>query len=1273
VQDDVINRPEPDRIRTRAEFGEELTKLREQAGLTVRDLALRAGVPSATVGGYLRARHLPSAGQLAAFRSLLTACGVVDETVIERWVAALGRARSSSDGRIAHAVSPYPGLAPFGVDDAAIFFGRDQAITMVVQAVREAAAGGADPMVALVGASGSGKSSLLCAGVIPTLAADGIGGAPATTRVITPTDAPCDALDQALRDAPRVLVVDQFEELFTLCGEPAERQRFLEALASLDPADTVVILALRADFYAAAAQEPRLVGALQEAQILLGPMTRDELRAAIVGPAHHVGASVDDALVELLLSAVAPEAADESGYVPGALPILSHALLATWNHADHTELTVADYLAVGGLNDAIAQTAEAVYAELSQAGRAVARRLFQRLVVVDSAVIARRRLARSELDSITNPGSADARLMTEVLDRFVAARLLTVDADSVQISHEALLMAWPRLRKGLDEDRAWLRLQGQVADAANAWHTSERDPGLLLRAAKLDAAIEYASDPVRYAALSHIERDLLDASVAERDRERDAERRHGRRLRRLLIAVASLAVVTCLLAAFAFYSQSVAADQRNSATRARDVALSQQVALQVERLRATHPSLAAQLALAAYRISPTPQAVATLLDTSAMPTATRLLGPSGPMQSVAASADGKLIAATTADGDVRLWRLPQADGPETPVRLTVQRPSKQPLTLFAVTMNPAGSLLATGGAGRTVQLWDISDPAQPHRLTTLTGPTNTVYALAFSPDGTILAAGSADGLVHRWRLTSSGAERALAPLSGADGYVQSVAFSPDGRQISAGTSLGDVDTWDAVRSAEPATVEHTVADQAIFSVAYSPDGRVLAAGGQGGDIRRWDVTGAGAPRSLSPLTGYSSWVNSIAFSSDGSMIAGGSSDDSVRIWDTGAGSLLRILTAPSPVTSIEFLRAGTALVAATNNGTALIWPVADPVLEAGGKVFAVQYDRRADRLTVGVGSKPAQLWDTTVWPPRELTSTLSSPSSSLVLDGTAALSPDGRLLAAGTSQGPVVLWNVSDPRAPQLLRTLSGPTLTDELVAFSPDGRVLAASSDDTTVHLWGVSDPAAPTALPTLQGNSGYLYNFAFSQDGSLLAVPGVDDQLELWNLHGRQHPIRAAVLRGFANYVYAAAFTPDGHVLAAASADRTVRLYDVRDPRSPQLITTLAGPTDYLLSDAISPDGRLLAAGSGDGSVWLWNIADATKPSLVAQLPIAGGAIYALTFAPVGHTLTVGSGDGTVHLIDTDTRRVAQQICASSGAPITRAEWQQYVPGAKYDPPCR
>jgi WD40 repeat protein/transcriptional regulator with XRE-family HTH domain len=1268
----LLDSPEPDRIHTRAEFGEALTKLRERAGLTVRELAMRSGVPSATVGGYLRARHLPSAGQLGTFRALLAACGVVEAPVVERWLAALSRARSSSDGRIAHAVSPYPGLAPFGIADAATFFGRDTAVATVVRAVRELAAAGGNPVLALVGASGSGKSSLLRAGVIPTLAADGIDGTSATSAVITPGDAPCDALDVALRDAPRVLVIDQFEELFTLCSEPADRQRFLDTLAALDPADTVAILALRADFYGVAAQEPRLVGPLQEAQILLGPMTRDELRAAIVGPARHVGASVDDALVELLLNAVAPGTGDESGYVAGALPILSHALLATWNHADHSELTVADYLAVGGLNDAIAQTAEAVYAELSSAGRVVARRLFQRLVVVDSAIITRRRLARSELDSITIPGSADALLMTEVLDRFVAARLLTVDADSVQISHEALLLAWPRLRKGLDEDRAWLRLQGQVADAANDWHASERDPGLLLRAAKLDAAIEYASDPVRYAALSHRERDLLDASIAERDRERDAERRHGRRLRRLLAAVASLAVVTCLLAAFAFYSQSLAADQRNNANRARDVALSQQVALQVERLRATHPSLAAQLALAAYRISPTPQATATLLDTSALPIATRLLGPSGSMQSVAASADGKLIAATTADGDVRLWRLPLREGHETPVKLTVQRASKQPLTLFAVTMNPAGTLLATAGAGRTVQLWDISDSAHPHRVATLAGPTNTVYSLVFSPDGTVLAAGSADGLIHRWRLSDSAAALVLPSLTGAEGYVQSVAFSPDGRRISAGTSRGDVDAWDLTRPAVPAIVEHTTADQAIFSVAYSPDGHVLAAGGQSGTILRWNVSDPNAPRALAPLSGFSSWVNSVAFSSDGSMVAGGSSDDSVRIWDTGTGALLRTLTAPSPVTSVGFVHGGTELVGATNNGAALVWPVADPVLQAGGKVFAVQYDGHSDRLTVGVGGNPIQLWDTTVSPPRPLTRALASPDPELVLDGTSSLSPDGRLLAAGTSQGPVLLWDVSNPVAPRLLRTLDGPTLTDELVAFSPDGHVLAVSSDDTSVHLWDVRKPAAPTPLPTLHGQSGYLYNIAFSADGTLLAAPGVDNQVELWDLHDLQHPERAAVLHGFANYVYAAAFTPDGHTLAVASADRTVRMYDVREPRSPRLITTLDGPTDYLLSDAISPDGRLLAAGSGDGTVWLWDISTSDSPRLVAQLPIAGGAIYALTFTPDGHTLAVGSSDETVHFIDTDPERVARQICAASGAAITRAEWEQYVPGAAYDPPC-
>jgi WD40 repeat protein/transcriptional regulator with XRE-family HTH domain len=1261
-------------VQTRPEFGEELTKLREHAGLTVRELAVRSGVPSATVGGYLRARHLPSVGQLGTFRALLAACGVVDEPDVERWVAAVNRVRAASDGRVAAAASPYPGLASFRTEDAAAFFGRDRAVAMVVDALRRLVTSRSGPLLALVGPSGSGKSSLLRAGLVPAIMSGALDGEPAECTVIHPGLDPRTTVHDALSGEPRVLIIDQFEELFTQCPDDLDRQQVLEAITALDPARTLVIAGLRADFYAAAAREPLLVGSLQDAQIVLAPMTRDELLAAITGPARQVGAKVEDALVDLLLTELAPRAGTDGAHAPGALPLLSHALLATWNHARRKELTVADYLAVGGLGGAVQQSAEEVFRSLTPGAQQIAHRLFLRLATAEGAVATRRRLAGAELAALTAADTAEAVATTTVLDRFVEGRLLTASADSVEVSHESLLWAWPRLRDWLDEDREGLRRHRQLTEACTIWEASNRDPSAVLRGSRLEAAVEWSTDPEHFASLNKSEREFLDTSTTARDAELRAQRQHTRRLQQLLAGVAALFVIACLLAAYGLHARSTANTERSAANRARDQALSRQVALQVDKLRNTDPALAGQLAVAAYRLAPTEQATAALLQTTSLPDATRLLGPAGPMQAVAVSPQRSLLAATAADGEVHLWQLSAAGAPSPLPTLGVQPSTGDPTTLFAVAFSPDGSLLATAGAAKTVQLWDVTEPRHATLVATLDGPTNTVYSLAFSPDGTVLAAGSADDRVHRWRLGASSETQPLPPLNGPKGYVQSIAFSPNGTQLAAGTASGDVDLWDTTGAhSAPRFVEHTDPHNAVFSVAYSPDGRTLAAGGKDGTIRRWRLDDGSRPRVLAALSGFGSWVNGIAFSSDGSMIAGGGSDDSVRIWSSRTATLQRVITTPGPVTAIRFLHDGARLIGTTNNGEAVIWPVANPVLQADGRVFTVQYDAEGGRMTVGLGNLPAQLWDTSGPQPRLLSTALTAPDPNITLNGTAALSPDGRLLAAGTSQGPVVIWDVSDPKAPKLLDTLLGPKMSDELVTFSPDGQYLAVSSNDTTVHMWNVSDPSAPTAMPTLTGEGGYVFNISFSPDGKLLAAPEVDNRVELWDLEDPLHPRRIAVLRGYTNYVYATAFTPDGRTLAAASADKTVRLYDLRDPARPRLIKTLTGPADYLLSAAISPDGSLLVSGGLDGAVWLWNISDPRHPVRITQVPTATGGIYSLTFAPHSDVIAAGSADGSVHLLATDPAVVTRQICETSGAPITRAEWKLYVPGAPYDPPCR
>ncbi|HET9692580.1 MAG TPA: helix-turn-helix transcriptional regulator, partial [Acidimicrobiales bacterium] len=682
-------RPDPDAIASREDLRSAMEALRLAAGVTIRQLARDADVQVGTLSGWLTGRHLPNLTQRDVFTRVLGRLEVTGTGELEAWLGAIERLRTSSDGRAARAASPYRGLEPYGEEDSEVFFGRDRATAEVLGRLDGLPGAG---IVALVGASGAGKSSLLMGGVVPALRA-GDGAAPRV--VVTTADAVTDHLAADAAAAGAVVVVDRLEDVLT--ADAPERRRQLDRLGALGQACRVVV-AVRADFYDAAAAEPALVDALRSQQVLLTPMTTDELRAVIVGPATAVGATVEPALVELVLG----ELRTGTGFAheAGALPLLSYALLAAWNHAGRNTLTVADYVTVGGIGGAVLQAAERLYTELDAAEREVVRTLFSRLVRVEGdSRPTRRRVGRQELLETGDP--ATDQLTASVLERFVSARLVTAEGPAVQLSHEALLGAWPRLAEWVGADRAWLELHQRLADAAGIWDRDDRDGSLLWRGPRLATAAESAQVPGRR--LNRVEGEFLAASVGAEAAHVRAERRRARRVQRLLVAVA-VAAAAAVVAAVA------AVDAGRAARTARDQALSREVAIEARQVDSSDPSLAAQLAVAAYRLSPTLQARSALLDIAATDVPSRLVGPSGP-EFVATSADGRLVAvARTGGDDVAVLR---AGDPLRQVA-TVAAPAGG--KDFAVAVRGDGRLLAVAGTTGTVELVDLSAPAAPRRL-----------------------------------------------------------------------------------------------------------------------------------------------------------------------------------------------------------------------------------------------------------------------------------------------------------------------------------------------------------------------------------------------------------------------------------------------------------------------------------------------------------------------------------------------------------------------------
>ncbi|MFN2641833.1 MAG: protein kinase, partial [Actinomycetota bacterium] len=578
--------------------------------------------------------------------------------------------------------SPYRGLLAFEPDDGALYFGRE---TVIADLASRAAAG---RHVAVVGASGSGKSSLVRAGLIPAVRRGEVVGL-RTAALLLPGADPLQAWSDLVSERPpspdQLLVVDQSEELFTLCTDPSARARFVEHLLSHPGA---VVLCLRADFYGHLTQFADLAATVSANHVLLGPMRREELRRAIEEPAKLAGLRLEHGLVELILR----DSVDE----PGALPLMSHALMETWARRDGRELTVQGYHEAGGVADAIARTADDVFEACSATERELLRRIFVRLTELgDGTEDTRRRVLLSEF--LSEEASPTAAL----LETLTSARLLVVEGDTAEVAHEALIRRWPRLRGWLNDDREQLRLHRHLTRAAHAWEAIDRDPGELYRGARLGAAVDWAS--AAGSEMTTTERRFLDASRAEQDREIQASHRRNRRLRALLAGVAAALVVAIVAGSLAFAAQG-------RASRAAVVAQSGRLASQSREAAVKHPDLGLLLALEAGRIRSSIETRSALLG--ALERGGRMSGQlqglTAPPSQVSFSPDGKTLATTGLDGTT-IWDVATRRAAGHPLR------SAQGGWQGSA-FSPDGRTLAIGGQHGIVELWDVATRTERGRL-----------------------------------------------------------------------------------------------------------------------------------------------------------------------------------------------------------------------------------------------------------------------------------------------------------------------------------------------------------------------------------------------------------------------------------------------------------------------------------------------------------------------------------------------------------------------------
>ena len=1226
---------------------------------------------------------------------------------------------------------PYLGLVPFEERDAQLFYGRDELADQLVRRLAERPGG--TGMLLVAGESGSGKSSLLRAGLLPRLAAGALGPGSQRwpRRVIRPTASPLRELamvlaemagadpvsvyrslsaapdeapmlaEQAARTAtgrgadpgsdgpgsavagapPRlVLVVDQFEELFT-AGEDAgvvEREAFVTALhaAATVPAGpggvpaALVVAAVRADYLGRLIAYPPLKAALDAGLFTVGPMSEAEVRLAVTGPAAEAGLVVEPAVVEAVITELRGEGG--GGLGSGVLPLMSQAMAATWERREGAELTLRGYRRAGGVADAVNRGAQAAYDALAGSQQDAARLVFTQLTVLTAdGRLARRRCRRADLSSGGPHMAAD---IDAVVGVFSARRLLVLGRDSVEIAHDALLLAWKQLRDWLGDGQLDRALYSQVVTDAATWDGNSRDPAYLYRPGRLatvdDAAARWRGAPARYPKLAATSEAFLGAA-------HHAARRATRRRRGLIAGLLALTVIAVSAAGIAVRDAADASRQAANASGQHAIALSRELAAEGLAAESASPLTARRLAVAAWRVSPTGQA-GSVLASLLIEQQQRGILPGDPsnggVNTVAFSPDSHLLAAAYGDGYVRLWNpvTGQAAGSPLPVDTGLEG------GVYGLAFSPDGKLLATGDAAGYVRLWNpATGQAVGASLPADTGPLGGVNVVAFSPDGKLLATAGVDGTVRLWNPAT---HRAVgAPLLAetnprGGGGVNGVAFSPDGKLLAAADAAGYVRLWNPATGQAVGAAFLAVTNKGVIAVTFSPDGKLATADGDG-TVRLWDpATGQAVGAPLPAVTNGS--VTEVAFSPDSKLLAAADTAGYVRLWNPATrqavGAPLPAATAGG-VNGVAFSPDGKLLASAGGDGTVRLWdpatrqPPRAPLPPVTGGVDGVAFSPDGGLLASAGGDGTVRLWDPANRQPAGVLPAETGPGSHV---DAVAFSPDGKLLATANGDATVGLW---DP----VTRQASGGFSGRNAVAFSPDGKLLAAAEVGGTVRRWNLAtqQPAGPL-LPAYAAPVEAVNGVAFSPDGKLLAAAYSDGYVRLWNpVTGQAVGAFLPAGTGPVAAVNGVAFSPDGKLLAAAYGDGYVRLWSPATGQAAgAFLPAGTAPVEAVNGVAFSPDGKLLAAAYSDGYVRLWN--PATGQPVGVPLPAYAGSVAAVkgvAFSPDGKLVATADADGTVRTWDMPLfANPYAALCADVGPPA-KADWTHYAPGEPQPSVCR
>jgi WD40 repeat protein len=1181
---------------------------------------------------------------------------------------------------------PYKGLQAFDFtpEDAQYFYGRTALTDELLEKICQ------QNFLAVLGASGSGKSSVVRAGLLYQLQQ---GKRRSGTEqweilpIVKPGEHPLHSLVDAFiePDVPSkraerlrktyvsslqdegavalaelvadydascvVLVVDQFEEVFTLCqGSQAhekERRQFFECLlGALEQTEGKlrVVITMRADFYGKCLEQqyPGLTEQIKANCVPVTPLNAAELREAITKPAELVGLKVEPELVQRMI-------ADVQGS-PGSLPLLEFALTELWEQwreqwqqkqASLTpQLKLTNYEQLGGVKGALEKQANQVYETLSAEEKLVAKCIFLELTQLgEGTEDTRRRIWKRDLINEQHSES----LVDRVIGKLVDARLLVTDeirgAESeqtedlrirppsppnlggtgftppkigglggqnddvcvspetevvVDVAHEALIRHWARLRQWIEENREAIRIERKVEAAAKEWNSRGRgkpdEVAYLLQKSRLREAQEYLEKYLHLGHLNQLAQEFIQESQAAQVR---LEAEKDEQIRALNQAL----------------TESNLREQAARVLNLLPVQPLDALVLAIQTMGLNLEQLGEEKILA-----PVQDSLNQVMTRARVPIT--LKGHEAWVNSVAISPDGKLIVSGSRDNTVRLWDIQgnpvgqPFQGHEDYVNSVAISPVR------AAFSEGVGKLIVSGSRDNTVRLWDIqgNPVGQPFQ-----GHESSVNSVAFSPDGKMIASGSTDKTVRLWDIQGNPVGQ---PFQGHESFVSSVAFSPDGKLIVSGSGDKTVRLWDI--QGNPVGQPFQGHESYVNSVAFSPDGKLIVSGSGDKTVRLWESEGN---RVGQPFQGHEDWVTSVAFSPDGKLIVSGSLDNTVRLWDIQGNRVGQPFQGrENCVISVAFSPDGKLIVSGSWDNTVRLWdiqgnPVGQPFQGHEDEVYSVAFSPDGKMIASGSWDNTMRLWDIQGNPVGQpfqghesfVYSVAFSPVRAAFSKGV------GKLIVSGSSDNTVRLWDIQGNRVGQ---PFQGHESFVNSVAFSPDGKLIVSGSSDKTVRLWDIQGNRVGQPF---QGHESCVNSVAFSRDGKLIVSGSGDKTVRLWDIQGNRV---GQPFQGHESFVNSVAFSPDGKLIVSGSGDKTVRLWDIQGNRVGQ---PFQGHEDWVTSVAFSRDGKLIVSGSADKTVRLWDI----QGNPVGQ-PFQGHEdwVTSVAFSPDGKLIVSGSWDGTVRL---------------------------------------